>query len=314
MLDRKLEPALSVVIVNWNSGALLRRCLVSLREALANAQQDYEIIVVDNASQDDSLNACADIGNVVVVQTGDNMGFGRACNAGAREAHGRNLIFLNPDCEIRPGSVERCLAELRQPEVGVCGMSLVDERGTVWRTCHRFPSFVNFLYRIFGFHVLFNRLGDGAMTSWDHSQDADVDHVIGAFYGMRRDVFQSVGGFDERFFLYLEDLDLSLRVRRAGYRVRFLAAPASFHVGGGVSRTVKARRVFYATRSRIVYAYKHFPRWQANIHLGLTLVVEPVPRIALAIGHGSLQELKETYQAFALIWSDLPAILRLASR
>ena len=152
------------------------------------------------------------------------------------------------------------------------------------------------------------------MTDWDHRRDADVDHVIGAFYAMRRDLFERLGGFDERFFVYLEDLDLSLRVRQAGHRVRFLATPASFHLGGGVSRQIKARRLFYATRSRILYAYKHFPRWQAHLHLGLTLFIEPFTRSVLALARGSGSAMRETCTGFALVWRDLPMTLRLARR
>ena len=273
-----------------------------------------EIIVVDNGSSDDSLAACGDFEAISAMQNGSNLGFGRACDIGASAASGNVLLFLNPDCEVRPGSIERCLAELRSDDVGVCGVALVDERGVIARSCHRFPKFSNFACRIFGLHLLSRRFGDGAMTDWDHSQDADVDHVIGAFYGIRRELFERLGGFDERFFVYLEDLDLSLRVHQAGYRIRFLASPASFHVGGGVSRNIKARRLFYATRSRILYAYKHFPQWQARLHLGLTLCVEPVTRAVLALARGSRSALQETGAGFAMVWRDLPATLRVAHR
>ena len=314
MSDRANAPLLSIVMVNWNSGEFLHRALQSLHDALVTSTFSYEVLVVDNGSEDDSLAACDSISNVAVVHNGQNLGFGRACNIGARAALGRNLIFLNPDCEVRPGSVQRCLAELRSADVGVCGMALVDEHGVVARTCHRFPCVGNFVCRILGLHLLSRRCGDGTMTDWNHGQDADVDHVIGAFYGIRREVFCDLGGFDERFFVYLEDLDLSLRVKQAGYRVRFIASPPSFHVGGGISRRFKAQRLFYATRSRILYAYKHFPRWQAHLHLALTLLLEPLTRSALAIVQLSTSQLGETWQAFAMVWRDLWATLKLARR
>jgi GT2 family glycosyltransferase len=148
------------------------------------------------------------------------------------------------------------------------------------------------------------------MDDWSHDSDADVDHVIGAFYAMRRDLFMALGGFDERFFVYLEDLDLSLRVREAGLRVRFLASPPSFHVGGGVSRQIKATRLFYATRSRILYAYKHFGKTLAHLHLALSLVVEPITRSIHALARLSPSALAETCRAFAMLWANMPAILR----
>ena len=303
------------IIVNWNSGELLARCLASLEPVLGARAGGCEVIVVDNDSTDASMGAVAAVANVlpaVAIYNQSNRGFGCACNIGAQASHGRRLLFLNPDCEVRPGSIERCMAELESADVGVCGIALLDERGNVARSCHRFPGVANFCTRIFGLQYLSRHWSDGSMTEWDHGRDADVDHVIGAFYAIRRDVFERLGGFDERFFVYLEDLDLSLRVREAGYRVRFVSAPASFHLGGGVSRQIKARRLFYATRSRILYAYKHFPRWQAHVHLALTLLVEPFTRCALALGQGSSGALKETCSAFALMWRDLPQTLRAA--
>jgi len=303
--------ALSIVIVNWNGGELLAHCIDSLRWT---KEIPREVIVVDNGSTDASLAPCDDRDGVVVIRNGHNLGFGAACNIGARAAQGDVLLFLNPDCEVGPGSIERCMNELRQFDVGACGVALTDAQGNVARSCHRFPTLASFVHRILGLHMLSRRFGDGAMTDWDHRQDADVDHVIGAFYVIRRSLFERLDGFDERFFVYLEDLDLSLRVRQAGHRVRFLAAPSSFHLGGGVSRQIKARRLFYATRSRILYAYKHFPRWQANLHLGLTLFIEPFTRNVLALARGSGSALRETCTGFALVWRYLPTTLRLARR
>ena len=306
------RPILSAVIVNWNGADLLRRCVESLRHHAKGLHS--EIIVVDNGSNDGSLAACEGLDNVAVIRNGRNLGFGAACNIGARAARGSTLLFLNPDCEVLPGSIERCMAELDKADVGACGIALTDAQGSVARSCHRFPTPANFVHRILGLHVLSRSLGDGAMTDWDHLQDADVDHVIGAFYAMRRDLFERLGGFDERFFVYLEDLDLSRRIRQHGLRIRFLAAPASFHLGGGLSQNIKARRLFYATRSRILYAYKHFPRSQAHAHLGLTLLVEPLTRSVHALARLSANALAETLQGFAMLWRDLPAILRLTRR
>lgn len=305
---------LSIVIVNWNSGLLLGKCLDSIERVGDASFPSHEIIVVDNDSSDASLDGVSARSCVRIVRNDANYGFGRACNIGALAATGTDLIFLNPDCELRPGSVQRCLSELRSPAIGVCGVALLDETGSVARTSHRFPTVAAFLARTVGLHLLARRGASGAMDDWDHASDADVDHVIGAFYAMRHELFLALGGFDERFFVYLEDLDLSLRVHRAGYRVRFLASPPSFHVGGGVSRQIKARRLFYATRSRILYAYKHFGRPQAHLHLALTLLIEPLTRSVQALVHRSAGALSETWRGFALLWGDLPAMLRSVQR
>ena len=305
---------LSIVIVNWNSGSLLRNCLTSIETCLKHGTSSFEIVVVDNASSDESLPDSAEFSNVLVLRNGENRGFGAACNAGARRGTGRYLLFLNPDCEVRHGSIERCMAEFLDPEVGVCGVALESESGEISRTCYRFPRLKEFCYRIFGMHLLSSRWNDGAMTYWGHGDDATVDHVIGAFYMVRKSFFDHLGGFDERFFVYLEDLDFSLRVNKEGAKIRFLAQPASFHVGGGSSRNAKAARIFYATSSRIIYAFKHFPRWQAYIHVALTLLVEPIARTVLHFFRGSFGDLKENLRGFIMLYSNLRRIFRASFR
>lgn len=305
--------SVSVVIVNWNGGDLLRQCLDSLA-ARAGPDLRLQVIVVDNGSSDDSLTHCTPRDAVTVIENRRNLGFGAACNVGARHATSPILLFLNPDCTVGPGSIEHCVAEMQDPGIGVCGIALTDEHGEFWRTCNRFPTVGSFMRHIVGLQFLSRHYKSGPMIEWDHANDADVDHVIGAFYMMRADLFKRVGGFDERYFVYLEDLDLSLRVRRLGLRVRYLAAPPSFHVGGGVSRQIKARRLFYSTRSRIIYSYKHFPAWQAHAHLAMTLLVEPLARLILALLHRSARTVGETFAGFAMVWRDLPATLRLARR
>lgn len=148
------------------------------------------------------------------------------------------------------------------------------------------------------------------MVEWDHRSDRTVDHVIGAFYMIRAATFQALGGFDERFFVYLEDLDLSLRARRMGLLTRFVASPPSFHLGGGVSRQVKAERLFYATRSRLLYGFKRLPAWQAWTHAATTLVCEPLARTVRALLRRSWQVLRFTWRGFALVYRDLPALWR----
>jgi GT2 family glycosyltransferase len=297
-----------VIVVNWNSGTLLRDCLQSVSTCLEQEALDHEIIVVDNASTDGSANDLPPALPCRVLSNPANVGFGAACNQGARLARGEFLLFLNPDCIVAPGSTTRCIDELSDVAVGVAGIALEDATGHVARSCCRIPRFSDMVSRLLGLRRL-GAFSDGVMWEWDHASDRDVDHVIGAFYLMRRALFESLGGFDETFFVYLEDLDLSFRVRQSGHRVRFLAHPASFHVGGGSSQRVKATRLFYATRSRMLYTYKHFPRWQGHLHAALTILVEPLVRSVDALARRSGAALKETWRGFAMLYRDLPHIL-----
>ncbi len=304
---------LSVLIVNWNGGSLLERCTESVHEALSlKLAGRYELVIVDNASRDDSITRATASHGETVLRNTHNIGFGAACNQAAARAGGEFLLLLNPDCELRPGSVERCLAELRRDDlpVGICGVALVDETGRVAQTCHRVPGFGALLGSAVGLNAIWPRLADSRMVDWDHRSDRTVDHVIGAFYMIRAATFQALGGFDERFFVYLEDPDLSLRALRMRLLTRFVAAPPSFHLGDGVSRQVKAERLFYATRSRLLCGFKHLPAWQAWTHTAMTLVCEPFARTVQALLRRSWQDLRFTWRGFALVYRDLPTLWR----
>jgi GT2 family glycosyltransferase len=148
------------------------------------------------------------------------------------------------------------------------------------------------------------------MTDWDHASSRRVDHVIGAFYMLRRDLFDSLGGFDERFFVYLEDLDFSLRAKQNGWGSAYLVEARAHHVGGGTSAQIKARRLFYALRSRIAFIYKHFGVGAATALTVGTLVVEPFPRLLRAVLRGKPAEAGETLVAFGLLWRDIAEHVR----
>ncbi len=137
------------------------------------------------------------------------------------------------------------------------------------------------------------------MVEWTHDATRYVDHVIGAFYLIRRDVFERLGGFDERFFMYLEDLDLSLRVLAAGGKCLFAADATAHHAGGGTTRNIKATRLFYSVRSRLQFATKHFGVVSAALVWFASLTVEPLLRSVSAVLRGSKDELSEVWGGYA---------------
>ena len=207
---------LSIVIVNWNSRDLLLRCVASIHTALGAAGHGvagYEVIVVDNASSDGSVERAGLTSGETVIRNCRNAGFAAACNQGAQAASGEVLLMLNPDCELRPGSAERCLRELRRTDmaVGICGVALLDASGTVAKSCERFFNFATLMGAATGLNALLPTRMGARMREWDHTEDRTVDHVIGAFYMVRADTWRALGGFDERFHVYYEDMDLSKR-------------------------------------------------------------------------------------------------------
>jgi GT2 family glycosyltransferase len=281
-----------VVIVNWNSGDLLRRCVSALDSRASGTVRS--VVIVDNGSRDDSAQLAPTSVDLVVLPQGKNLGFGRASNVGARRGGAPFILFLNPDTEVSENCVQAAVDYLERhagEKAAVCGVSLLDRDGALQRHTSPFPSPWT-IYR-----------NDLRNQSFDHKDSRDVDHVMGAFYLIKRDVFEALGGFDERFFVYLEDLDLSLRVHQAGYRSHYLADVACLHVGGGVSSQVPARRLFYSMHSRLLYADKHFAPGGRLLVRFVTLFVEPWLRLGRGVVRRSLPELRNTVAAFAMLYA-----------
>ena len=297
---------IDIITVNWNAGPQLRACIDSITRHGGGLVR--RTVVVDNGSVDGSESSIAGLSDVTLIRTGANFGFGKACNLGAQNADSEYLLFLNPDAALHADTLPKALSYMQDPvnaKVGICGVQLLDEAGHIARSCTRFPSALGFVTHAVGLDRIFPRLGH-FMAEWDHAQTREVDHVIGAFFLVRRALFDSLGGFDERFFVYLEDLDFSCRARQAGWRSVYLADAQAFHAGGGTSNQVKARRLFYSLRSRLLYAFKHFSWLGAVGVLLATILVEPWSRSALAVLRLSWSGLKETWAAYGLLWRWLP--------
>ena len=301
---------LSIIIVNWNAGPQLAQVVSSIEKYHHGLVTS--VVIVDNASNDDSLDRVETLLDLPfrpqIIRNSENCGFGKACNLGAKHAKSEYLLFLNPDAALYADTLTKVLAYMQDPansKVGICGVQLLDEAGHVSRSCARFPSAVGFVAHAIGLDRFFPRLGH-FMAEWDHTQTRQVDHVIGAFFLVRRELFNALHGFDECFFVYLEDLDFSYRARQAGWRSVYLADAQAFHAGGGTSNQVKARRLFYSLRSRLLYAFKHFSWMGAFAVLLATLLVEPLSRSALALLRRSWAGLKETWAAYGMLWRWLP--------
>lgn len=307
---------LDIVIVNWNSGIQLRKCLESIGGNRRGSRLLSSVVVVDNASLDGSAERLGNQGfQLEVIRNRTNCGFAAACNQGARRSDADYLLFLNPDTRLFEDSLDQPIAFMEDPnnqKVGIVGIQLVDDIGGVHRSCTRFPKPRHFLSQMLGLDRLLPRhCPSHFMATWDHGESRSVDHVIGAFYLIRRQLFEKLKGFDERFFVYLEDLDLSYRAFMAGRQAFYLADARAYHKGGGTSEQVKAVRLFYALRSRILYGYKHFRRWSATGLMLGTIFLEPLARIGLAISMRSPGAIKETAKAWDYLWRNLSEMVGL---
>lgn len=224
---------LSILIVNWNSKEYLRKCLLSIRETCGRIEP--QIVVVDGGSFD----GCAEMLNaefpeVEFIQSPENIGFGRANNIGFERVTGEALLLLNPDTELRPGAVDALLRGLQeQPGSGLVGARLLNSDGSLqFAAVHPLP------------------------TPWNAAMDSDwlrrrwwkrknrrnatvpfeVEAVSGACMMMRAETFRRLEGFDPRYFMYAEDMDLCFRVRRSGLGIFHAPRAAIVHHGGGSSR------------------------------------------------------------------------------
>lgn len=294
---------LRIVIVNWNAGSQLAEAVASI------AHYHYglvsSVIIVDNASTDDSLAQVETLPNLpfqlLIVRNADNRGFGAACNQGAALASSEYLLFLNPDTRLFENSLTVPLAFMQQPNnsgVGICGIRLVDEQGNVSTSAASFPTLRVMAGKILGLTKLFPSVFPAhLMTSSDLRENSSVDQVIGAFFLIRKNVFDRCGGFDERFFVYFEEVDLSLRAKQLGYSSYFLSEVSAFHKGGGCSERVKAARLFYSLRSRILYARKHYS-WMAFVALVLLTGLELPLRLAQGVVRVSWSDIINTFTAY----------------
>lgn len=282
--------ALDIVIVNWNGGEQLAACVQAIAAGEMPAGS-VRTIVVDNGSSDDSLVVARRTGVPFEIRLlGENRGFSHAANEGARGSDAELLLFLNPDAMVERPTIRRAVEALEATDekVGIVGVRNRDGAGRTVRTCCRLPRPAHFVRRSLGFdRFASRRFPSYRMTEWPHDETRFVDHVMGSFFLVRRKLFENLGGFDERFFLYLEDLDFSVRAAEAGWKTLYLADVAVEHEGGGSSRTVPARRLAWALESRLLYAQKHFGAPSAAMIAAVTLLVEPLVRILFASRTGT---------------------------
>jgi N-acetylglucosaminyl-diphospho-decaprenol L-rhamnosyltransferase len=308
------SPKVDVVIVNWNTGKQLRECLTALASSIRVGYEFGLVIVVDNDSSDGSIRDLEFPGLPLrVVPNRINRGFAAASNQGATLCSGDYLLFLNPDTKVYQDTLAKSIEimESRQgAQIGIFGVQLIDEDGEVSRDCSRFLATRHFIYTMFGLNRISpSRFPGHLYQEWDHLQSRSIEHVMGSYFFVREAVFRELGMFDERFFVYYEDVDFSLRARRAGWTTYFFTGTRCYHLGGGSTRQIKARRLFYILRSRIFYAFKNFGALNATFLLLATLFIEPLTRIAQGVLRCSVAQIREVMQGYFLLWKELPNIL-----
>ncbi len=296
-------PTLDIIIVNWNSGNLLSKCINSINNATDNSFGLNRVVIIDNSSKDGSLENFENINlPLTIIKNVQNLGFAKACNQGAKESQADYLLFLNPDTSLFKNSLKEPITfmqRIKNKYIGIIGIQLIDEMNNVSRTCSRYPNAFSLVYMSLGLDRLFPKIFPGHfMTDWDHKESKTVDQVMGAFFCVRRNLFEKLIGFDERFFVYFEDLDFSLRSNEYGFKSYYLATAQIYHKGGGTSEKIKAERLFYILRSKLIFCKKHFSALSFLLIFLVTILFEPVARIFGAFFKGSFQEVREIVKGY----------------
>jgi N-acetylglucosaminyl-diphospho-decaprenol L-rhamnosyltransferase len=310
--------SIEIVIVNWNTGHLLRDCLASIAQS-GDGQLIRQVTVVDNGSSDGSADGLDDVPlPLKVIRNSRSIGYGGACNQGAADSAGDYLLFLNSDTRLFPdtlSAVTDFMDSERSEGIGICGAQMVDEEGRPTISCSRFPTLRVLFGKMTGLDRLLPHFFPSHHLSAAETRESRlVDEVIGAFYFVRRRVFAELGGFDERYFLYFDEVDFSLRALRQGFRTYFLKEATVFHAGTVSTSQTRDVQLYHQLRSRILFAYRYWSRWQASLLVVVTFTVELPARFTRAALDGSPSDISAIARAYGWIIRDLVHLRRSPDR
>lgn len=270
---RNIDCDVTILLVSFNTCALTRQCLHELYAEIARMQRPrtVEVLVVDNASRDDSAAMIErEFPAVHLMRTTENLGFAGGNNLGMQQARGRHLLLLNTDAFFAPGALEVALDSFEADQnIGVLGARLVGRDGSSQPSARSFHSLWMDAITLSGLASRFPRstiFGAPDRTFADPLLPADVDWVPGAFFLLRRTALEQTGLFDADFFLYYEEVDLCRRMIAAGYKVRYEPRVIVTHWGGESSRQIHERTVvdrnaqvvLWRMRGTLLYYRKHY--------------------------------------------------------
>lgn len=261
---------LSIVIINYNQKNLTKVCLEGILKIAPKI--NYEIIVVDNASTDGSQEVIENfkfqISNFKFVLNDQNKGFAAGCNSGIRKSSGKYILILNPDVVVLEGSIEKLYEFMEEnKEVGIVGPKLLNPDKTTQLSCYRYPAwYIPILRRTFLGRLNWakKKLAHYLMTDFDHQEAKEVDWLLGACLMIRKEMLEKIGLFDERFFLYFEDIDLCRRAKINGWQVYYLPSSEMFHY---YQRTSARQEGIFSLFSKTTWihifsAIKYFLKWK----------------------------------------------------
>lgn len=264
---------LSVVIVNYNVKYFLEQCLISVKKAMLGL--DGEVFVVDNASADGSCQMVRDrFPDILLIENKENFGFSFANNQALRTAKGEFVLVLNPDTVVEEETFRKCIDFMRKhPEAGALSVKMIDGKGKFLPESKRaLPSPLVSFYKIFGLAWLFPRSKTFAryhLGHLSHNETHEIEILPGAFMFIRKEALQKAGLFDEAFFMYGEDIDLSYRIVKCGYKNYYLHETTIIHYKGESTKKGSINYVLLFYKAMMIFARKHFTQKNAFIYIAL---------------------------------------------
>jgi len=269
---------LSIITVNYNVKEFLQNLIHSIHKAAGSLS--YEIIIVDNASSDGSVDFISDkFPEVKLISNNENLGFGKANNQGLKIAEGKFILLINPDAIVSEDTFTKMISFFEtHPSVGLAGCKILNPDGTLQLACRRsFPGPWTSFCKVTGLSSLFPNSGLFArynLTYKDENESYEVDAISGSFMMMRKEVYENTGGFDEDYFMYGEDLDLCYRIQQAGYQVYYVHETQIIHYKGESTRrsSLDETKFFYDAMHLFV-----------KKHLSSSLLVQFILRTAIGI-------------------------------
>ena len=267
---------LSIIIVNWNTRDLLRRCLRSVFEQTKNI--DFEVFVVDNASSDQSADMVRrEFPQVLLIVSDINLGFGKGNNMALQYAKGEFILFLNPDTEVLDRAIEKTVRFMQgDKQIGIVGCRIVNADLSLQPSCRKFPTVISqalILLKLHNFFPQFKSLREYHMLDFDYSRISEVDQVMGAFLMIPKDVLDKVGTFDERYWILFEEVDLCKRVKSAGYKIIFYPDAQILHEKGASFKQQKALKRQLNFNSSLL---KYFKKNHSFASYFVLLLLQPI--------------------------------------
>jgi len=300
---------LTTLIINYNTAGLLSECIGALRVSAKNIS--HEIVLVDNASADDSVALLkSEYSDCKLIFNDKNVGFGRANNQCVPFIHGRYVLLLNTDAFVSEDTIDKTIAYMdAHAECGILGVKLLGREGELQPSCRYFPKPWSLFLRSSGLQRFFSWVQDVDDMEWEHDNPRQCDWVPGCYYLIRREVMDEVGLFDPRYFLYYEEVDHCFATKKAGWQVHFYADTTVVHIGGesakteGVLSSAGKQLDVLKNESELLYFRKNMGHIVVLVHLILSTLADVINLlkkvVKLKFGAGFLGSFKRS----SLLWS-----------